>query len=264
MHFYSWVIVIMMLLILGVVLQRFWGVRHEANDASETASDASDTQAGLAAQVANSLRGRLQGLRNSLTGAKPENVATQFRNWATFAFADDPEIQGWLSTLADEQIAALAEHLSEFCRDMGFELSWLLEGKVDQNPDLMQELAQIVLLYSRASYRAVSIQEEVEIFRIYHRYMQDPKSRPNREMGEHLFGKLVEQGMSDVTISEHLAASRRMREQQIIETIENAATKQPRKFRSMLKTVLIERTMPETDADPVELNGMPKAPATAD
>lgn len=264
MHFYTWVIVIAILLGSGVLLRRIWGVQKEDREASETVTDASDAQAGLAAQAINSLRGRLHNLRNSLDGAQPENEVTQFRDWAASAFSDVPEIEGWLAALADEQIAALAEHLTEFCRDMGFELSWLLEGEVDQNPELMEGLAQIVLLYSRASYQAVTLQEEVEIFRIYHRYMESPRSRANREMGEHLFGKLVEQGMCDVTISEHLASSNRKRQQQIVETIQRTAREHPQMFRSTLKAVLIERTMPETEADSTPLNGMSKAPATAD
>ena len=244
MHFYSWVIVIALLILLGSGLKRAWFARQENGEGAEEGTDAPQEQAGLAEQWTASLFTWIEGLKTRFSGTPQADTTTLFRDWAVASFTSDREIQGWLASLTDEQIGALAEHLAEFCRDMGFELSWLLENQSAQNPDLMEQLGQIILLYSRASYQAVTIQEDVEFYRIYHDLIQNPKSRANRKLNERLFGQLVEQGMSDVTISEHLASSERKRQQQILETIQNAAKAHPQVFNRILKTVLMEQTTP--------------------
>jgi len=240
MHIYTWVIIISLLLALGMILKLTWLTGNEA----EPESAAEEAPSGYAAQWTHDMRERAEALRAALGGKKQIDVTSQFRAWVTSAFSTNPEIIEWLEMLSDEQIAALTEHLADFCRDMGFELNWLLDNQIAQNTELMHGLTQIVLLYSSASYTAVRLQEDVEIFRVYHQYLQDPNSRANRELGEHLFGKLVEQGKGNVSISKHLASSNRQRQQQIIETLQQTAAEDPKTFQTTLKTVLIERTLP--------------------
>lgn len=262
MHFYTWAFIIVLLIITGVILKRAWLARQADENAPEQAGDQQAAEIGIVAQLTHTLQNRIEGLRNGFGGTE-QDIAAQFREWAADAFTTAPDIQTWLDTLSDEQIMALAEHLSEFCRDMGFELSWLLNNQMAQNPELMQGLTQIVLHYNQASYQAVALQGEVEIYRVYNDLVQNPKNRANRELGEHLFGKLVEQDLSDVTIAEHMAASTHQRQQQILETIQRIATEHPQVFNNTLKTVLIERTMPPQTTEPNTMNGTAKATATS-
>ncbi|MEZ4678302.1 MAG: hypothetical protein R2932_29215 [Caldilineaceae bacterium] len=254
MHLLTWVIIIAILFVLGLVLKRTplaQQAQVEQPDGSEAASPMA--QLGLA-RFTNNVRGRVQALRNGLVGTAQDPMVTQFRAWAPQAFAKHPAIQQWLAALTDEQIAALTDHLSKFCHDMGFELTWLLETRVSPTPSLLEGLTDIVRLYSRASYQAVHLQEEVEIFRIYYDFLQNPKSRANRELGEHLFGKLMEQGKSPVKISEHLAASARKRQAQILNTIQQIVAEDPQTFSTTLKSVLLERAMAHDNGQAISTN----------
>ncbi|MCB0093295.1 MAG: hypothetical protein KDE54_35645 [Caldilineaceae bacterium] len=271
MHILIWVIVIAMLIGLGMILKR----NLLANQAAALADEPPAAQKGFAAHLTYSLTNmvqeRLQKLPLGLGRQKKVDTVAQFRAWAAGSLAANREVQQWLDALNDEQIAALSEHMAAFCHDMGFDLAWLLDNQLAQNKGLQQGLTQIVLFYSRASYEAVKLQEEVQIFHIYREYMQNPQSRENRELGEHLFGKLVEQGMSTVSISEHLAASARTRQRQIVETISACAQEEPQRLHTLLKSVLTERTlarinsaMPATgEAAAVNLNGAAKVAANS-
>ncbi|MEZ4707687.1 MAG: hypothetical protein R3A44_10795 [Caldilineaceae bacterium] len=262
MHILLWVIVIVLLIGLGRILKRKWMAQQEqASVSGASSADVPSEQRGIRAHLTSSIQERFQGWQSALGRQKAKHIVPQFRQWVDEASAADVEVQQWLAVLTDEQIGVLSEHLADFCLDMGFELSWLFEEQPMQNKELKQGLTQIGLLYCRASYEAVKMQEEVQIFRIYRDYMQNPQSRPHRELGEHLFGKLVEQGMSKVSISEHLAASDRIRQQQIVDAIEHSAAYDPRKLRTLLKGVLIERTLPNIyqEASAINVNGTAKA-----
>ncbi len=257
MHFLAWAMIIGLMIGIGILLKRSWLSSLESEDTAATETGAaSEMPAAGAGSVANQfaigLQSRVQGLRSGigelgvrLTGSgnrAPNDVATLFRHWSATAFVKDPEIQMWLASLTDEQILALTEHLADFCHDMGFELDWLLEEHIANqsvaDAELVQGLSEIVALYSRASFQAVALQREVELFRAYHSYMQNPLSQANRELGKHLFGMLMEAGKCQVTISEHLASSPRQQQQQIMETIQRIAAEQPDVLKHALRAVL--------------------------
>lgn len=244
MHIFGWLIIIGVLFGLGIVLKNKYLNQQTQAATSLEESDASVATAPSGfARLTTELKNRVQTFRNGSGKKSPQQRASLFRQWANQAFTSEPEIQQWLEMLSDDQITVLCEHLEEFCRDMGFELNWLLEGQVALKSELAKGLTNIVRLYSQASYQAVHIQEEVGTFRIYHEYMQDPQSRANRELGEHLFGKLLEQGKSPIKISEHLAASPRKRQQQITETLQRLASDEPQTLHQTVKLVQLDRAM---------------------
>ncbi|MCB0107968.1 MAG: hypothetical protein KDE53_18730, partial [Caldilineaceae bacterium] len=57
-----------------------------------------------------------------------------------------------------------------------------------------------------------------------------------------------------VSISAHLSASPRKRQQQIVETIQHVAVNEPKTFNSVLKTVLYERMQIQFAAQPEMAN----------
>ncbi|HRW06377.1 MAG TPA: hypothetical protein P5121_14835 [Caldilineaceae bacterium] len=255
MHILPWVLLIALLIGLGMFLKRTWLAQQAAAATAEESDPASTEVAkGFAAQMKGMFQERVQGLQRALGREDQVDTVALFREWAAQNFTANPEIRHWLTALTDEQIGALTTHLQAFCNDMGFELTWVLDRRLKSNTELTQGLTQIVTLYSRASYEAVKLQEEVESFRIYRDYIQNPQSRANRELGEHLFGKLVEQGKSTVSISSHLAASSRKRQQQIVETIQHVAVNEPKAFNSLLKTVLYERMQTQLATQPEMVN----------
>jgi len=237
MHLLASTIVIGLLFVVGIVLTRILIDEPEVANPDVTTN------------ITGSLRSQYQNMRHGITnqldewgivashGTKEKNVA-RFRTWANGAFDQKPEIQSWLGALTDEQLGALSEHMSEFCRDMGFELDWLVSGQLTPEPELEQGLADITNHYTQASYRAVALQQEVDLFRTYQSYIRNPKSRTSRELGSQLFGSLVEQGIGNVSAEKHLASSVREREQQILETIQQAEAEQPQALNRALRHVL--------------------------
>lgn len=259
MHIISGAIVIALLFGLGLVLKRVWLERKQASVAEGEEAASTDehgtNNSGFSTQLVGVVQSRWQQLRRGLGSEEENDEITQFRTWVTTAFTDDPDLVPWLTTLSDEQLGALLQHLRTFCLDMGFEVSWLFDGQLMQNDELRRALTQIVYRYHRASYEAVQIQGEVELFRIYHDLMKNPQSRVNRELGEHLFGKLVEQKATTISISEHLAASTRVRQKQVVETIQQVAVTDPKLLDATLKTVLWERTAGLMNGAPIATNG---------
>lgn len=255
MHLYLWVILIALLFGLGLVLKRTWLAQQATEEQPNEDEPSTPGEQSRLTQLTNSVLERVQALRNGLAGKEQDTAVAQFREWAAHAFGREPEIQQWLSLLTNDQIMALTTHLREFCHDMGFELNWVWENQSSPNATLIEGLSEIVRLYSRASYQAVHLQGEVQLFRIYADFVQNPQSYANRELGEHLFGKLVEQGKSSVKISEHLAASTPKRQQHILDTIQEAADTDPQAFTVILKSVLAERTMAEVNGQATDSTG---------
>lgn len=245
MHIYFWIILIGILLLLGIYLRRKWIPEQNADDSSASATDGATAgtvgQSAVVTQIKETILTPLQQMRKGFGRSASGNMVAQFRAWIPAAFSNEPQLQQWLAALNDEQIGVLVQHLQAFCHDMGFELTWLFEQQLALNPALQQALTEVVLYYHRASYQAVQLQGEVELFRIYHAYLQEPESRVHRALGDHLFGKLVEQGAASVSLSEHLALSKRQRQQQIVETIQQTATTNPKLFDATLRSVLIEQ-----------------------
>ncbi|MEZ4556979.1 MAG: hypothetical protein R2854_11135 [Caldilineaceae bacterium] len=252
MNFILVLLIVLALFILGIVLKRRWR-------ADETAPAEADEFAQMAAH----LRTRAESLFQGLNDKQPAPDARQFRAWAALTFADARQIRAWLDALSDDQIGALTGHLDGFCRDMGFELVWLLDDRLADMPQMGARLSQVAELYIRAAFQAVAVQGEVDIFRVRQRLLAEPQNRADRKLREQLFGKLVEQDLSDVSISAHMAASAQDRQRQISAAIQHAASAHPHALDAAIKAVLMERAAAAATAPQATTNGDRAAAAVA-
>lgn len=174
-------------------------------------------------------------------GAQQPPMGAKFRQWMAQSFTKEPELRGWLAGLSDEQLNALTAHIDAFAREMGFELTWLLDQETVQLPTLTQSLTCVVVDYCRACRNSVNLQEELEVYKTIRHYQQAPHSQPNRIFGEALFGKLLEQGLTSIKVAEHLALPPKERYQQVVATVQQVAADKPIILQKLVKEIVFSR-----------------------
>lgn len=118
-------------------------LRAQARDAAEDFKD-----------FAVELRAWLRGGAKTLSGERSRALAQSFRAWADVHF-DDPPLHAWIAALSDEGLLALSLEVSRFCSSLGFELAWLVEGELADEPELEARARAIVVLYCQACYHAL-------------------------------------------------------------------------------------------------------------
>lgn len=253
------VIIVGLLLLVGNWLTKRWEARQQAMDTQATTAAQGSDASGVnrITSYTNALRLRLSGVQASLLGAKPAPVATQFRLWLAAALGTEPALHHWLMNLSDEQLNALAMHIERFTREMGFELRWLLNQEVAQQPALARALTTVVLDYCRACHHAVTLQEELEVYKALRTYQENPNSTQNRAFGQALFGKLLEQGLVSIKVADHLALPEPQRRQQIVDLISQVAGEKQATLQRIVKEMIKQGhgTAETTPASTVALNG---------
>ena len=253
------VMIVGLLALVGNWLTKRWEARQPVLDTPVmTAEQGADAVgASRITSYTNALRMRLSAVQANLLGAKPAPVATQFRLWLAAALGTEPALHHWLMSLSDEQLNALAMHIERFTREMGFELSWLLNQEVTQQPALARALTTVVLDYCRACHHAVTLQEELEVYKALRAYQENPNSVQNREFGQALFGRLLEQGLISIKVADHLALPEPQRRQQIVDLISQVAAEKQATLQRIVKEMITQShgTAESTPAATVALNG---------
>ncbi len=253
MTFLFWVIIIGLLGFTGLWLSRRQTASQQAapGEQSTGAENTKVAEGDLVTQLTTTLRQRVTNLFNP----QPPAVSPKFRVWITQALAGEPVLQQWLANLADEQLDVLATHIDTFCQEMGFELGWLLEQDLAQQPVLAKALNKVVILYCQACRQAVILQEDVEPFKLLRQYEKNPTSAQNRELGQALFAKFAEQGLIAGTMADHLALPEHERRQQIVAAIRQTATEQQATVLRLIKALIAQRHHAEESVAAAQLNG---------
>lgn len=234
---FTLIIIIGILLVVGKWLTTQWETRQQEM-VSEQASN--DANASLFTTYTTAVRTRLSSVQANLFGPKQAPVAAQFRLWLAASLGTEPALHHWLMSLSDNQLDALALHIARFTREMGFELNWLLNQEVAEQPALARALGAVVLDYCRACHHAVGLQEELEVYKALRHYTENPNSPQNREFGQALFGKILEQGLTSLKVADHLALPEPERRQQIVETINLLTVEKQAVLQRIVKEMLTQ------------------------
>lgn len=238
----AWLLVILALAAVGLWLKRDWEARRQAEEQAQ----AEKADAGSSQPSVSPLAPLREGVAQ-LFGAKQPPMGAKFRQWMTQALDKEPDLRSWLAGLTDEQLDALTTHIDAFAQEMGFQLRWLLDQEVAQQPALAQSLTRVVVDYCRACRHSVNLQEELEVYKTIRHYQQAPNSQPNRALGEALFGKLLEQGLTPVKVAEHLALPEKERRQQVLTTLQQMAADKPLVFQKLVKEVVFHHNGASTN-----------------
>lgn len=174
----------------------------------------------------------------TLVNKQPEDFPQRFREWAVNA-SDDAAVKDWLRALSDDGLKAYTKHLSRFCADMGFELSWLVDKQIERHDaNLAQTAQRIVLDYCQACQQAATCQDDLEIHKQLLSLEEHPSTRKNRLFGEKLLAKMVEANLATTSTAEFIAASAKERQQLIADAINEASRRDQATFIRLVKDVL--------------------------
>jgi hypothetical protein len=178
----------------------------------------------------------MKNIGDKLTGSKQE-TARKFQTWAD-GNIEDSDLKAWLTGLSPEAASALSAQLADFCVNLGFELDWLLEGNMNQDPEIKQESLAVVTAYCRACWNAAQSYTDFELFRLLQEIEQEPFARKRRDLGRRLFGELVKREMAASIPPELLLASEKERQEHMARAIQQAIEADRGKFKIVLKDVL--------------------------
>jgi hypothetical protein len=176
-------------------------------------------------------------LRNRLIGKNHEQ-AKKFQAWVD-AHIDDIELKAWLTGLSPQAASALSEQLADFCVNLGFELNWLLDDNLSQDPEIEQEALAVVTAYCRACWHAAQSYTDFELFKLLQDMKQAPFARKHRDLGRNLFGELVKREMAASVPPELFLASEKERQEHMTRAIQQAAEANRDRFKAVLKDVLL-------------------------
>lgn len=226
----------LLLLVTSFAVLAVWVDRRiEAREAAAAALPTSETK-------------RDQGWRTRFRQPPAEPLSC-FRTWAVTTFADQPKVQAWLAALPDEALSVFKEKLAAFCTDLGFELTWLVQNKLDSSTHLRSPLEAVVMHYVDACYQATLIYEDVQVFQIWQDFTQNPYGKDQQTLALQLFPQLIEQALAPSAASSLLTMPEKEREIYLVQAIRESAEKHPLAFQAVLKAVV---TTPARPTPPIE------------
>jgi hypothetical protein len=87
-----------------------------------------------------------------------------FRGWVAGSGANlfPDEFKAWLKGLSVQEAGEFTTALSEYSKSLGFNLTQLVEGGLDQDPVLRQVFVEAVVVYSSAYRKAKTAQQQSE------------------------------------------------------------------------------------------------------
>ena len=220
---------------MGIILDR--GSRKSSAD-TPPAPDASTTtlRSRVTGRVTSTLRS-MPFVGDRLIRRKDASLPAQFRAWIAKAGAENPSLNQWVQGLSEEGLQAFTDHVAAFCSEMGFELSWVGQQRLDTHPELARSFEKVVLDYCRACYEAAAAQDELEVYRTLQAFEDNPSSRKTQAFGQKLFAKVVEAGWTTVSMSEYLLATPKEQQQLMVRAIQEAAKTHGAMFNRLLKEV---------------------------
>ena len=223
----------------SIYIDRRWQARKQAQSANGADSLNTDAPAGIMAGITSVWNRGPQRWVDRLTRQQPAELPQQFREWMSNIKVTEEEapVQQWVQTLSDEGLQAFTKHLGTFCADMGFELTWLVQNQLVQNRALAQSAQQIVMNYCCACYQAATTQDDIEVYKQYQAFLQNPSSRQGRDFGQRLFAKVVESNLVSTSMAD-LKGTAEEQQQRLMEAINEASAKDHEAFMQAIKEVV--------------------------
>ena len=259
----------------SVMLDRRWRAQralqettpHADTSTSATAADVEAADATMVSKAADrvaSVLRRVPGVGSRLNRRKDAHLPGQFREWIAQACADDPAVNDWVQGLSPEGLQAFTDHLAAFCHDMGFELEWVVQQRLETQPELAQTFARVVSHYCRACQQAAAAQDELDVYKTLQAFENNPGSRKTQAFGQKLFAKVVEAGLTSVSMSEYVSAAPKEQQQYMVRAIREAAKTNPAVFNRLLKEVASDSASASTVAQPTATQARTSAEQDAD
>ena len=186
------------------------------------------------------------------------NLAQQFNEWVAGAPLEkriDPlsrsakGMKSWLASLEAEERDIFTKQVAAFTSDLNFELGWLVDQELENDPDLKQAMEEVVALYCLANFKALLLQDELRAFIILQAWQEEPTRKEYQEFNQKLFTKLVGKGFAEAAPSDLLLAGEKEREKYAVQAIRQAYQENRKAFKAIAKEIMAEDdSVPADDA----------------
>jgi hypothetical protein len=177
-------------------------------------------------------------LPNPFASNKQEH-AEHFQQWVSNNVEHD-QMKQWLLSLSPEAIRALTAQLNEFCNDLNCDLSWLVENRLQNDPEIEQMVRNMVVSYCTACWQAAQGYTDFELFKVIDEVEQHPFSRKNRSISSKLFANLVKEELAPSVPAELFMSDEKERQEHMAQAIQQTATNNREAFKRVLRDVLAE------------------------
>ncbi len=153
----------------------------------------------------------------------------------------------WLATLSPQETEAFCDKVAHFTASLGFDLAWLVNDKLNGQPELKQAIQEAVALYSIAAWRANTVQIQVRAFLAFQQWLAKPNQ--NRGLGQQLYSQLVKQGLVMTTPDLYLAPEKE-RQAEAIRAIKQVAIDKPAVFNAVLYDIVNPKPASAANPEP--------------
>lgn len=213
-----------------------------ASPQDQKSVEAKTTEGGEAAPQKSNVMENMTGWVRRLTGNR-QVESRRFQEWAD-ANIKNHDLKEWIVNLSPEAAQALTEQVAEFCVNLGFELEWLLEGRLAQDPEIEAGAREVVVSYCSACWRATQEFADFELFKTMRAIEQNPFDRAHHGISRKLFAELVKADLAPSVPAELFVASERERQEHMTQAIRQASTSDREAFKRALRNAIIAEHEP--------------------
>ena len=144
-----------------------------------------------AGKTVTGLRGKLWWERTRLQGAR------RLQRWVTSArIGNTPDavpVIAWIEALPEHDLTEVYDQVTHTVNGLGLDAAWLLDDRLNNQPELTQSMQQVMALACTAVWRARSAQLQAQAFTALERWQAKPAK--NDELGQRIYAALVQQGL---------------------------------------------------------------------
>ena len=256
----SFAIILLFLVITAVFLERHWR-KYQA----EQAAKSQETHPVGAPSFTESIVRWMEQLWAIVqpASAQPHSaeMAKAFRAWVMRDLAKERDLQSWLLALPEPGVALLTNHLADFCKELNFDLKWLLDQQAAIVPELKAGMQAAIIDYCRACRHAIPVQKQARLFADYQQLCQNPPGKDAKALSHALYANLTTHGLVAPSTADLSNATAEERQQQVRQAIQQSAATDWARFAPVLQATLAANNASNPGQPPVKQgppgNGVP-------
>ncbi len=144
----------------------------------------------------------------------------------------------WLADLSVEEVESFSRQVANFCSGSNFELAWLVDSQLDNNPELKHIVEGAVVYFCRMQWQALLLQDDIKVLSTFWAWQTNPAKKEQQELGQQLFVKLLEKGLLSVPPPELFLAPEKERQSHMAQAIREFAVQDRQTLNATLKEII--------------------------
>lgn len=188
--------------------------------------------------IANNRRKSQQKLANSFKDWLVEVAESENKSGLQGIQGNLQAFNAWVATLSEDDLIGLTKNVAGYCKNLNFELVWLLDERLDRDPDMKTKLGPTVIFYSLSYWEASQIQEDIQAFIRFSAWEESPKRKKNQDLSHKLYTKLRDERLISEITNDVLMAPEKERYAYIVSSINQVAEEDMPALKRVLKSIL--------------------------